>query len=265
MPHRQTLGVRIRQLREERNWSQQQLAWKIPLSQKQLSRIEQSQVGVVDRLILIRIAEVLETPVKTGEVNQWLYSLGYRPYVRPLLPLPVNYRQLVEQFMPYPATLLDIGWYARWWNPAMERFYEVPNGSLSGIEANLFVQYFMPHGVMHRAYSDAHSGLILTRLLWEWLPYDREAWLEELKSELEAYMGTTMAQLRQQCQLDVLPLAPNLTVPVSLHLPRHRPLRFRSLMVPVAYRPDLKIAVYEPVDQRAEEWCRNHLHGPSPG
>ncbi|MDA8193524.1 MAG: helix-turn-helix transcriptional regulator [Thermaerobacter sp.] len=260
MPHNVGIGHRIRQLREANGWSQQQLALKIPLSQKQLSRIEQAQVSSIDRQLLIRIAEALDVPVASGELNQWLYTLGYRPHIRPLLPLPPKHQELVDQFMPYPATLLDIGWFARWWNPAMERFYNLPNGSLIGLDANLFVQYFMPHGVMHRAYPASHTASVIIRLLWDWAPYEQEPWLLALKTALEAYLGISLAALRERHQVKTMPPSPNFVVPLSLHVPRQRPLRFRSFQVPVAHRPDLKITVYEPADQRAEDWCQAHQH-----
>lgn len=250
------IGNRIRELRDRKGWSQQQLAETIPLSQRQLSRIENNQVHAIDRQTLIRIAESLQKPIATGELNQWLYMLGYRPHIRPLLPLPDEYQELVRYFMPYPATLTDIGWYARWWNRSMEQFYNVPNGSFKGIQANLFVQYFSPSGVMRQSYPTSHSGRVLSRLFWEWIPFEGEQWLQQLKLLIEEELGVTLEVLREQYGVTRIPPSPNLIFPISLRRPNQRPMRFRMVQIPIAHRPDLKITVYEPIGQRAIEWCR---------
>jgi transcriptional regulator with XRE-family HTH domain len=54
-----TLGERIKRLRQERNWSQTQLAQKLGLHQKQLSGYERN-IHTPSVEVLIRVAELLD-------------------------------------------------------------------------------------------------------------------------------------------------------------------------------------------------------------
>lgn len=57
-----TLGERIKQLRQERNWSQTQLAQRLGVHQKQVSGYERN-VHVPSVEVLIRLAELLDVPL----------------------------------------------------------------------------------------------------------------------------------------------------------------------------------------------------------
>lgn len=261
VPSFQAIGLRIRQHRESHGWSQQQLASKIPVSQKQLSRIEQAQIVHVDRPTIVRIASVLDVPIRTGEVNRWLFSLDYRPLVEPLLPLPPWYQSLVEQFSPYPAILADIGWYLRFWNPAMENFYKLPNGSLTGLNGNMFIQFFHPQGILRQSYTEQGRRQILSRLLWEWAPYENEQWILDIKGHIEQYLGISCEKSRAEYEAFDIPNTPAVSEHITLRIDgQDTPGRFRTVLVPVAHRPDLRIIVYEPINPGAEEWCLLNGH-----
>lgn len=258
MPHRRVIGSRLRQLREVRGWSQTQMAQTIPLSQKQLSRIEQGEIATVERSTLVRLGTVLEEPIRTGEINRWLYAFGYLPLVVPLLPLPDDYPHLVAQYHPYPATLLDIGWHLRHWNLAMERFYQIPNPALTGIERNWIYQYFHPKGALQGSYPEASRRRVLARLFWEWAPYYQEPWNQQLIAELETSLNLSWASLRDQYDLGESPEPPTGSDTVWLHGPQKDPLSFRTAQAKVPHRPDLRITVYEPLNEEAESWCLSH-------
>lgn len=107
----ESIGMRIRCYRKRRGWSQLHLARKVSLSQKQLSRVEASEVTELSRTLIIQIAHALKEPLVNGEINAWLYSLGFRSYIQPQLDLPPNYPWL-KRFTT-PAFLIDAGWFIR--------------------------------------------------------------------------------------------------------------------------------------------------------
>ena len=88
------IGERIRTWRTAHDLSQAHLAHRVGLSQRQISRIERDDFATLRRETLVRIAEALETPVASGEVNVWLAHCGYAPLVRPGLPLPAPLRSM---------------------------------------------------------------------------------------------------------------------------------------------------------------------------
>lgn len=88
------IGERIRTWRGAHDLSQAHLADRVGLSQRQISRIERDDFATLRRETLVRIAEALETPVASGEVNVWLAQCGYAPLVRPGLPLPPSLRSM---------------------------------------------------------------------------------------------------------------------------------------------------------------------------
>ncbi|MCY0864696.1 MAG: helix-turn-helix domain-containing protein [Sulfobacillus sp.] len=253
--HRQW-GARVRQLREAKHWSQQQLAQKLTVSQKHLSRLEHGDVLQVERDLLIRIAEVFGDPLATGELNQWLYGFGYRPHVLPQLPLPPDYQRLLDAYLPYPASIIDVGWFIRHWNRAMERFYRIPNGQLKGLGQNWLVQYFHPQGVLRHTYSSESIRRVLGRLFWEWYAYYDEPWNRDLRQALEQLLGLTWEGLIEQYRLPIPPVPPPWDEPVWLRQgPGLSPLRFRAVYARVPHRPDLRITVYEPDEPLARAWC----------
>ena len=54
------IGMRITQLREERDWKKTELARRLGISHSQVSRIESGETGTLSSDILIRLAEVFD-------------------------------------------------------------------------------------------------------------------------------------------------------------------------------------------------------------
>lgn len=251
----ESIGLAIRSHRLSQHWSQAQLARKVALSQKQLSRIEQSQVLEISRDLLITIAQALRVPVLSGEVNQWLYKCGYRPYVAPQLELPDEYVQWIVRFNPFPAILLDIGWYLRFWNQTIERLFQIPFGSLKGLNQNLAVLLYAPDSPLAGWWSPELLAHMLNRLLVEWQPYVTEPWVSSLKSALSERIGIPWDELVHQHCPALTPI-PSTSEILSVSADHGiRKLRFRSNQVPIPNRPDLMIIHYYPLDDYTERWC----------
>lgn len=116
----------MRQFREQEHLSQTQLAKRIPISQKQVSRIESEEFVQLPRHTVIRLAEVLRTPLISGEVNQWLARFGYAPLIRPRLPLPPALDDLIQGTPQVPAFCFDPSWTLRTANSAAKVLLNLP-------------------------------------------------------------------------------------------------------------------------------------------
>ncbi|WP_158026929.1 helix-turn-helix domain-containing protein [Sulfobacillus thermosulfidooxidans] len=257
-----SVGHRIRFYREHLGWSQTQLARKVALSQKQLSRIEQSQVMDLSRDLVILIGRALKQPVINGELNQWLYHFGYRGYVEPLLDLPDEYRLWLSRFDPFPAALLDIGWFLRDWNVTMARLFQVSQGALQGLERNLIVQLFAPDALLAEQWPKELLTRMLHRLMVQWQPYENEPWLTRLKNDICQRTKIPWETLiNTYCQGLVGTIPSTSEVVVLRAHDDHRILRFRSNLVPIPNRPDLIITHYYPIDVVTEKWCWQDFSG----
>lgn len=251
------VGSRIRNLREARAWTQQQLALNIPLSQKQMSRIENGEVHQLSREIVIRLGTLLEEPIITGEVNQWLHHLDYRPLMAPHLPLPDSASELVRHFSPYPAALLDVGWFVRDWNLAMQKLFGRTPDHLVGMERNLLIQIFHPRShLMGYLTPDVVNGL-LHRLAWDWAPHQDEPWQRDLAWKISQRLGHqwwSFLRNLPQSSGQVAPLNDVIRIPATRH---GTVLAFLSNSVPVCNRPDLRLTVYYPLTLETLGWCQN--------
>lgn len=264
LPYKKILGARIRALREERGLSQSQAARRVPLSQKQWSRLELGDVSSVDRALLIRMAEILESPLATGELNQWLHAFGYRPYVLPGLPLPPNHAEFLHQYVRNPAITIDWGRYLRCANRPIQQLYNFRVEALMGIRRNWLWQYFHPRGLIYPTYPRDSEARILNHLFWDWHPYSTEAWNLQLKEDLEAALGVRWSDLVNRYHIPTEPITGALSEVVTISGPRHdSPLIFQTRAVTIPARPDLLTIVYEPMNGAALLWC--HTHVPNPG
>jgi hypothetical protein len=213
-------------------------------------------VSELSRDLIIQIARSLKEPVINGEVNEWLYDSGFRPYVEPLLELPQTYPWL-NRFSPLPALLLDIGWFIRDWNREMGSLIRVPRESLKGLEANLIVQLFAPDGVFSGRWSNKLLGHMLHRLVIQWQPYVGDPWLSRLKDNISRRIGMSWNTLLAAYHVtleDSIPSTSEILVFAADGEPA--PLRFRSNSVPVPLRPDLTVTHYYPLDDVTEKWCQ---------
>ncbi|MCY0878864.1 MAG: helix-turn-helix domain-containing protein [Firmicutes bacterium] len=256
LSYRQVLGSRIRTFREARGWSQVELAGRIPLSQKQLSRLELGDVSLIDRELLIRIAEILEEPLATGELNQWLHAFGYRPHVVPLLPLPPDWPALFDHVAPYPAMIVDFGRYMRKANPSLEALHRVSLESLTGVRRNWLWHYFHPDGMLYHVYPRDSRPRVLNRLFWDWFPYYSEPWNQRLREDLEAAVGVLWTDLQNRYHIPTEPLAQPMSETVTVRHPEGGLLVFQTHVASVAQRPDLFAVIYDPVNDEAMRWCR---------
>ncbi len=257
------VGSRIRDMREARAWTQQQLAQFIPLSQKQMSRIENGEVHQLSRDIVVRLGTILEDPVLTGEVNHWLHQLGYRPMVAPDLPLPTSAHEITDHFAPYPAALLDLGWFLRDWNVPMQQLFGKSSTHLVGLERNLIVQLFHPRSWLIGYFTPEVVKDMLYRLAWDWAPHYEEPWQKDLawriSQRLGAHWWPFLRNLPEPPD-EVAPLSEVIRVPASRH---GTSLIFRTARMPVSNRPDLRVTVYYPLSAETLDWCQHIEKGAS--
>ncbi len=250
------VGSRIRDLRRTKRWTQQKLAQTVPLSQKQMSRIENGEVYQLNRNIIIRLGTILEDPILTGEVNLWLHRLDYRPHVTPSLPLPISAMEITEHFSPYPAALLDVGWFVRDWNRPMQQLFGLSHSDLVGLERNLLVQIFHPRSrLMAYLTPDVVRGL-LHRLVWDWAPHQNEPWQRDLAWRLSQRLGNqwwSFLRSLPETMDEVAPLTELIQIPAHRH---GTTLVFRSNSLPVCNRPDLRVTVYYPMTVETLGWCQ---------
>jgi transcriptional regulator with XRE-family HTH domain len=264
LPNRKVLGARFRELREQRRWSQSMAARRVPLSQKQWSRLELGDVAFIDRRLLIRLAEIFETPVATGELNEWLHSFGYRPHMVPLLPLPPNYRELLDQYRHQPAIIIDWGRYFRYANELMQALYGVDFDKMEGLRRNWLWHYFHPDGILYQTYPPDSEERVLNRLFWDWQPYYTEPWNRSVRQQLEVALNITWEDLRRRYHIPSEPLAKAVSEVIHVKDTDGSLLLFQNQTVQIPLRPDLYTVVYRPVNESAVNWCRHHMDHPKP-
>lgn len=249
------IGSSVRRIRESQGWSQFQLAAKIPISQKQISRIENQQVVGIARHTLIRLAEVLREPIATGEVNRWLFLSGYRPLVCPKLPLPANVSQLMGQFDPYPTALLDVGGYFRACNQAMRRLLATfalrPSLEKSIVSMLVAALRSTPPLV-----STQEIAFMARRLLLQWSLNPDEDWATTARNALAVELRGLFDTIVQDFRPELECLTP-MPVEFNVHLPQcPSTLTFFLTEVLVGHRPDLGLYVLYPISPSAKAWCQ---------
>lgn len=255
LSYRKAFGSRIRSLREQRGWPQAKAALRIPLSQKHLSRIELGDVSVMDRHLLIRLGEIFESPIASGEVNQWLHAFGYRPHMVPLLPLPDNIDELLAYYSPLPATIIDLGRYIRYMNSCMATLYRLDFQHLPSPQQNWLWHYFHPNGMLSNVYPKDSAIRILNRLFWDWEPYYFEPWNVTLRAQLESALGISWKQVQETYHIPTNPLCAPMSEFVAVSpITGHR-LEFKIDTEDIPFRPDLFVIVYHPTNLEANKWC----------
>lgn len=222
-----------------------------------MSRLELGDVSLIDRSLLIRLAEIFESPVASGELNQWLHAFGYRPHMLPGLPLPPNAMNLLAHYHPLPAAIWDLGRFIRYANPVMEDLYQKRVEELPGLQSNWLWQYFHPQGILRRAYAPDSAERVLNRLFWDWEPYYLEPWNVRLRRDLENAVGLLWTDIQARYHIPSEPLAGSWSEPVTIRRVSLE-LQFRCYMADIPFRPDLHTVVYHPVGEPAESWCHQH-------
>jgi len=149
----------LRDWRQQRRWSQLELALTSGVSQRHISFLESGRAGP-SRAMILQLSEALDVPLRTR--NLWLTAAGFAPlYAARRLDDPDMtqvmgaVRMMLSAHEPYPALALD-----RAWNVLMaNRPFEVLLGLLdvdiwarvgkpdSGSERNLMRLFFHPQGI----------------------------------------------------------------------------------------------------------------------
>lgn len=251
------IGERIRQFREQERLSQTQLAKRIPISQKQVSRIEMEEFVQLPRHTVIRISEVLRTPILSGEVNQWLARFGYAPLIRPRLPLPPSLEDLVQGTAQVPAFCFDAAWNLRAANGTGTLLLDLPSGVQ---EFNLAT--FAASRPPSLDARDRHRLLFWQMaLLKASVP---EPWQVDCCRQIEEAAGSTWDALWAELSEGVPAVG---YWPAHFHL-KHKvfgTLRFRPAIAQLPLRPDLYVLHLYPDNPRTREWADKVAHpGRSP-
>jgi transcriptional regulator with XRE-family HTH domain len=238
------IGPRVRDCRVRRGITQTELASLVGLSQKQVSRIERGQFVLVPRGTVIRIAEALEDPVVSGEVNQWLASLGLAPLVRSGIEAPPWLGEAIRAAEPVPTWCLDPTGSVVLCNRPARRLAGSPP------HANILRLLLDPNSPIPGGWRDL---LLRETLLWlanapdePWLG----AWLADLP---EARSGPGLPDVRPALEPFVVgvpmgwaPQSSDQAVPT---------LRFHLGVGRVSARPDLLMLRLFGADAETLAWC----------
>jgi transcriptional regulator with XRE-family HTH domain len=245
------IGERIRAWRRRQGLTQAELAERIPLSQKQVSRLERGTFVQPPRPTLIRVAEVLGEPLVTGEVNRWLALYGYAPVVRPRLPLPPALPQLFPESLP--AFCFDAAWNLR----ALSPLARVLTGD-AWEDFNLARYLAGPDPGLAEADRERLLAWVVSTVAW--LPADD--WVEDF--------ARMVGQAARLSWTELVSRADRLTWPVgywpgtlAVRLPGED-LSFYPLYVRVPDRPDLHLVALRPDDVRTRRWCDEALAAARP-
>jgi transcriptional regulator with XRE-family HTH domain len=241
------INDRIRALREQLGMSQSELADRVPLSQKQVSRIERGCFVQLPRRTLVRLAEVLDRPLVTGEVNEWLLQSGYAPLIRPDLPLPPDLSGWLQGVDGLPVAVIDPAGTVRHANAL---FQALAGPGRRGQENVLF------WAVDARSPLDPRDRPRL--LMWHlgWLRYAAgEPWVARLRESVLARHPDAKS-LWDRCAEPALTPLDLSAAPVRLTHAQYSPLTFRISVSQPFWRPDLQILVFRPDDRRTEAWRR---------
>lgn len=242
------IGERIRAWRRRQGLTQSELAERIPLSQKQVSRLERGTFVHPPRPTLIRLAEVLGEPLVTGEVNRWLALHGYAPVVRPRLPLPPALPRLFPEALP--AFCFDAAWNLRATSPLARILLG------DGWEGfNLARHLAGPDTGLDDA--DRERLLAWVVLTVAWLPTDD--WVEDFARMLGEATDTPWKELVARADRLGWPIGywPGT---LTVRLPGEE-LTFYPLFVRVPDRPDLHLVALRPDDARTRRWCERAVAG----
>jgi transcriptional regulator with XRE-family HTH domain len=247
------VGRLMKASRERTGLTQAELADRIPLSSKQMSRIERGHYVRIPRATVIRIAEILGEPLVTGEVNLWLALLGYAALIRPGLPLPPRLQEILLHADPVPNWCMD---------PSGEVVLANRSGrALMGNRDHFNVIHWL---LDEHEELDQAMRLGLLRTLFYWVASAAaDDWLAKWTAALpESVRGVWRALPLEPAGLTLTPIA---TGPLVIARHHEAPLRFRPHIMHPTSRPDLLVAAFIPADRATEAWCKGVLaQGPGP-
>lgn len=226
--------------------SQSELADRIPLSQKQVSRIERGLFVQLPRRTLVRLAEVLSVPLVTGEVNDWLLQSGYAPLIRPDLPLPPRLDEWLATSSSHPVAVMDPAGTVRYANPLFDRLWSAQCRHTD----NLVLW------VLDKA-SPLETRDRLRLLRWHLgvLRYAAgEPWTARFR-ETVLSQDPDVGALWERAGRHALAPADLSGAPVRVAHARYGVLAFRVAVSEPFWRPDLQILMFHPHDHRTRTWC----------
>lgn len=240
------IGERIRTWRTVHEWSQAYLAQQVGLSQRQISRIERDDFSTLRRETLVHIAEALEEPVASGEVNVWLAHCGYAPLVRPGLPLPPPLRS-----MPCDAAA---------------RFVFDPRGALltTNPVGQHLVGHFLDRWEQFNLLDFTLAGTVALspgdrNRLWYWtvlgaLSAPPEAWAVAVRSQIERAWQRPLKEVWLALQ-QAVGIPGYWEAPLAVHVGRLT-LQFMPTTQAYPLRPDLQLLYLTAAEARTLAWCQ---------
>ncbi len=151
---RAPFGVRLRAWRQQRRYSQLDLAHEASISTRHLSFVETGR-AMPSREMVLRLADRLDVPLR--ERNALLVSAGYAPMFRQrafddpeLGPVMDAIRRVLKGHEPFPALAIDRQWNLVAANDAVPPLLEGADASLLKPPINVLRLSLHPHGIASR-------------------------------------------------------------------------------------------------------------------
>lgn len=190
-----SIGALVRSWREQRHWSQLDLATEANISQKHLSFIESGRAAP-SRDMVITLAEHLEVPLR--ERNTLLLAAGFAPIYRdrPLDdPALLRARAAIDQVLkahePFPAMAVDRRWTLVSANSAVAPLLVGADPELVKSPVNVIRLSLHPRGLAPLIVNLGEWRSHLIERLRRQYRITRDAAIEALMKEVTAYPGVS--------------------------------------------------------------------------
>ncbi len=187
------VGDHLRQWRQRRRLSQQELADDAALSARHLSCVETGKASPSRELVL-RLCERLAVPLR--DRNAWLVAAGYAPmYRQQPLDDPAMHaaretvQHLLDRHAPWPAVAFDRHWNMVLANRMVQPLLEGVDPSLLQAPINLLRVSLHPQGLAPRIVNLNQWREHLFARLQQQLHSTFDASLQALLTELRSYPG----------------------------------------------------------------------------
>lgn len=211
-----SIGALVRTWREQRHWSQLDLATEAEISQKHLSFIESGRAAP-SREMVITLAEHLDVPLR--ERNTLLLAAGFAPIYRdrPLDdPALVRARAAIDQVLkahePFPAMAVDRRWMLVSANAAVAPLLAGADPELVKPPVNVMRLSLHPRGLAPLIVNLGEWRTHLIERLRRQHRITRDAAIDDLIKEVTAYPGAAGKRGEHGAAGDAEPIA----VPLKL-------------------------------------------------
>lgn len=257
------IGPLLRQWRQARRMSQQQLAEDSEVSARHISFIENGKTAPSRQMVLL-LTSALDLPLRAR--NLLLSSAGYAPVYREssldepaMAPVRQTFDLILGHHEPYPAVVLTHLWDIVKMNDAGARvfgyFMEPPVDPI--IATNVMHGLFHPNGFRKFVVNwDEVTATLIDRLYREAIVEPEESGHRALLSALQAYPG--VPNRFQSVDVSVAP-----QVCIHLHLKKGKTeLRLFTTLTTLGTPVDvtaqeLRIESYFPADDATDRWLRS--------